>query len=63
MKYGWKTIAGSILFGLGYGCKSLAIVDPVFAVIGDALIAVGAALAGIGARMALTKDAQTTGGK
>ena len=53
MKYGWKTIAGSILFGLGYAAKALGTTDPMFIAIGDGLIALGAVLAGVGARMAI----------
>jgi len=52
-KYGWKTIAGSILFGLGYAAKALGTADPTFIAIGDGLIALGAVLAGVGARMAI----------
>jgi len=51
--YGWKTIAGSILFGLGYAAKALGATDPMFIAVGDGLIALGAVLAGIGARMAI----------
>jgi hypothetical protein len=56
MKFGWKTISGAVIMGLGYACKALIVVDPIFAVIGDAMIAIGIALAGIGARMAIAKS-------
>ena len=49
--YGWKTIAGSILVGLGYAAKMLG--EPTFIAVGDGLIALGAILAGVGARMAI----------
>ena len=52
---GWKTIAGALIMGVGYACKALTAVDPIFDTIGDALIAVGVALAGIGARLAIAK--------
>jgi len=55
MKFGWKTISGAVIMGLGYACKAMIVVNPVFDVIGDAMIAVGVALAGIGARMAIAK--------
>lgn len=52
---GWKTITGAVIMGLGYACKAMVAVNPIFDTIGDAMIAVGVALAGIGARMAIAK--------
>jgi len=53
MKFGWKTITGVVVMGLGYACKAAAAINPVLDTVGDALIAIGVALAGIGARMAI----------
>ena len=58
MKFGWKTISGAVVMGLGYACKAMVAVNPVFDIIGDAMIAVGVALAGIGVRMAIAKGGE-----
>ena len=55
MEMGWKTIAGSILIGLGYAAKSLASFEQSFDAIGDGIIALGAMLGGIGLRAAIAK--------
>jgi len=52
-RMGWKTITGAVIMGLGYACKALATVNPIFDTIGDALIAVGITLSGVGIRSAI----------
>jgi len=57
MSLGWKSITGSVIFGLGFLCKGAAFFFPAYAVglnsAGDALIALGGALGGIGLRLAI----------
>lgn len=62
MPKNWKTITGSILFGLGSACKAAAYFMPDYAAglnaIGDLLIAAGGSLGGIGLRLAIEKNKQ-----
>jgi hypothetical protein len=60
LNMGWKTITGAIIMGLGYASKALAGIDPMFEIIGDALIAIGIALGGIGVRAAIAKQSTPT---
>lgn len=53
LKYGWKTIVGSILAGLGYALPIVFYDFPDAQQIGAAMVAAGVSLAGIGVRMAM----------
>lgn len=56
-KKSWKTVTGSLLFGLGFAAKALAtvIAEPSLDPVGDGLIAFGGMIGGIGVRDAIRK--------
>ena len=53
---GWKTLAGTVLVGIGYGLKSMFAADSVLVGIGEALVTVGVLLGGYGVRSAIQKN-------
>jgi len=52
---GWKTITGSIIFGIGYTLKALSGIfgSPELDQLGDLLIGIGGILGGVGVRAAI----------